>query len=207
MKDRHTQGQIATLLLILVASIPVAAQAQATKPQSSAPSARSQSNAAPREQTSGAPHEGIKVHGHWTIVVRNADGSVASRNEFENALTSGGAQALVSLLTQAQSTAPVWSIAISGNTGPGQGLGFRASASVQAVNGTVVLTASQKVNTLGTSTFQLTVVDSDVNLTSLGATFTSRDLTQPVPPSTTAPGPITVQNGQTVDATVTLSFS
>lgn len=205
MKER--QSQIAALLVLLVASIPSVAQRQGAKSQSAASSSRSVSNATTREQPSGAPHEGIKVHGHWTIVVRNADGSVASRNEFENALTSGGAQALVSLLTQAQSTAPVWSIAINGNTGPGQNLGFRASASMQGVNGTVVLTASQKINTPNASTFQLTDVDSDVNLTSLASTFTSRDLTQPIPPSTTAPGPIAVQSGQTVDATVVLSFS
>lgn len=34
----------------------------------------------------GGAQEGIKVHGHWTIVVRNPDGSLASRREFENAL-------------------------------------------------------------------------------------------------------------------------
>jgi len=35
---------------------------------------------------SGGPQEGIKVHGEWTIVIRNGDGSVASRYEFQNAL-------------------------------------------------------------------------------------------------------------------------
>jgi hypothetical protein len=32
------------------------------------------------------PHEGIKVHGDWTIVVRNPDGTVAARYEFTNSL-------------------------------------------------------------------------------------------------------------------------
>lgn len=32
------------------------------------------------------PQEGIKVHGHWTIVVKNADGTIAARQEFDNAL-------------------------------------------------------------------------------------------------------------------------
>jgi len=36
--------------------------------------------------SSRGPLEGITVHGHWTIVVRNADGSIVSRQEFENAL-------------------------------------------------------------------------------------------------------------------------
>jgi hypothetical protein len=36
-------------------------------------------------------HEGITVHGHWTIEVRNPDGKLASHTEFENSLvqTSG----------------------------------------------------------------------------------------------------------------------
>ena len=38
-----------------------------------------------------AGQEGLKVHGHWTIDVKNADGSLASHNEFENALVTGGA--------------------------------------------------------------------------------------------------------------------
>jgi len=36
-----------------------------------------------------AQSEGIKIHGHWTIEVRNRDGSVASHTEFENAYLSG----------------------------------------------------------------------------------------------------------------------
>ena len=30
--------------------------------------------------------EGLQVHGHWRVVVRNPDGSIASRHEFNNAL-------------------------------------------------------------------------------------------------------------------------
>ena len=30
--------------------------------------------------------EGIKVHGHWTIEVRNPDGKVVTHTEFENVL-------------------------------------------------------------------------------------------------------------------------
>lgn len=42
--------------------------------------------------------DGIKVHGHWTIGVREADGSFVSRREFENALTVGGGFRLANLL-------------------------------------------------------------------------------------------------------------
>jgi hypothetical protein len=34
-------------------------------------------------------HEGITVHGHWVIDVRNSDGKFVSRTEFENALSPG----------------------------------------------------------------------------------------------------------------------
>jgi hypothetical protein len=38
------------------------------------------------KQPAKGSHEGIKVHGHWTIEVKNPDGSLVSRREFENAI-------------------------------------------------------------------------------------------------------------------------
>jgi len=38
----------------------------------------------------GGPKEGIVVHGHWTIDVRQPDGTLVTHREFENALTGGG---------------------------------------------------------------------------------------------------------------------
>lgn len=43
--------------------------------------------------------EGIKVHGHWTIEIKNPDGTVAQHREFENNLISSAYPALVSFLT------------------------------------------------------------------------------------------------------------
>jgi hypothetical protein len=44
-------------------------------------------------------HEGIKVHGHWTIEVRNPDGRLVSHTEFENALVQpNGAQLMAGML-------------------------------------------------------------------------------------------------------------
>ena len=59
---------------------------------------------APVEKNSAShakgPHEGITVHGHWTIVVKNPDGTVAARQEFENALDPfEGADLLTGLLS------------------------------------------------------------------------------------------------------------
>jgi hypothetical protein len=48
--------------------------------------------------------EGIKVHGHWVLQVKNADGTLGERREFENSLVTntygqGGDQLLIGLLT------------------------------------------------------------------------------------------------------------
>jgi hypothetical protein len=49
--------------------------------------------------------EGIVVHGHWTIEVKNPDGTVAARQEFENALDPNeGADLLTGLLAGTYTT-------------------------------------------------------------------------------------------------------
>lgn len=47
----------------------------------------------------GSVHQGLKVHGHWVINVRNPDGSLAEHREFENSLQASGAGFLVGLLS------------------------------------------------------------------------------------------------------------
>jgi len=72
----------------------------------------------PRE---GAPGEGIKVHGHWVIDVRNPDGSLASHLEFENRLAlpgdepfgGAGNRILAALLGRANSVG-VWEVQLHG---------------------------------------------------------------------------------------------
>jgi hypothetical protein len=59
--------------------------------------------------------EGIKVHGGWTIEIRNPDGSLASRHEFENALY-GGQQLLAGLLGNVYSDV-TWGIWMWGTAG------------------------------------------------------------------------------------------
>jgi hypothetical protein len=44
-------------------------------------------------------HTGITVHGHWLIEVRNRDGKIVARREFENSLVSYGALNLALLLS------------------------------------------------------------------------------------------------------------
>ena len=43
--------------------------------------------------------EGIKVHGHWTIDVKNPDGTLAQHHEFENSFQPGGSIAIIQLIT------------------------------------------------------------------------------------------------------------
>jgi hypothetical protein len=73
------------------------AHARLNQPATPAAAARSSANAA--EKISGKPNrEGIGVHGHWVIDVRNSDGKLVTHREFENSLTKSGADLLVGLL-------------------------------------------------------------------------------------------------------------
>lgn len=47
---------------------------------------------------STTPSEGIKIHGHWTIEVRDPDGTLVSRHEFENALRTDGGTLFTEIL-------------------------------------------------------------------------------------------------------------
>jgi len=68
------------------------------------------SRAAQPETSPGrSQQEGIKVHGHWTIEVRNPDGTLVTHREFENALTVPGAESLGVFLSR-QSRPGLWSI-------------------------------------------------------------------------------------------------
>jgi hypothetical protein len=53
-------------------------------------------------QIAAAQSEGIKVHGRWTIDVREADGALVQHHEFENALTGNGQWVLASWLSRSR---------------------------------------------------------------------------------------------------------
>jgi len=65
-----------------------------------------------------APQEGIKVHGHWVIDIRNPDGSLASHLDFENALTPTGAQVLSDILSRRYTTG-FWAVYLVGGAAGG----------------------------------------------------------------------------------------
>lgn len=68
----------------------------------------------PPVESKGGQQERIKVHGHWTIDVRNPDGSLVTHREFENDLQSGGAIVLAQLLARNLSVGE-WSIVLDDN--------------------------------------------------------------------------------------------
>lgn len=63
-------------------------------------------------------HEGIGVHGHWTIDVKNPDGKLARHVEFENGLCIGSGDQLLAQLLTGGVTAGGWQIKLGGPTIP-----------------------------------------------------------------------------------------
>jgi hypothetical protein len=62
-------------------------------------------------EKAGPGHEGIQVHGHWVIEVRDPDGTLVTHREFENSLTRSGGDFLVTLLARSWSLGP-WLISL-----------------------------------------------------------------------------------------------
>jgi len=50
------------------------------------------------EQKGKLGDEGLKMHGHWVIDVKNPDGTLASHNAFENSIQLGGQAYLIGLM-------------------------------------------------------------------------------------------------------------
>jgi hypothetical protein len=100
-----------------------AAQQSGEKQSSAATIAKAQSNQAQVQESESSvaeekssvdgSHEGIKVHGHWTIEVRNPDGTLVTHREFENSLHPLGSNALATFLGR-QFSVGFWVINLSG---------------------------------------------------------------------------------------------
>ena len=89
---------IALVLALAVSTFP-ATLSRAVRAQTPAKATPS-----PGIKSGGGSNEGIKVHGHWIINVRNPDGTLVTHREFENALTGLGARTLFSILGRSQKT-------------------------------------------------------------------------------------------------------
>jgi hypothetical protein len=51
------------------------------------------------QNDAGAINQGVKMHGHWIIDVKNPDGSLVEHRDFENALEGGGQGFLIGLMS------------------------------------------------------------------------------------------------------------
>lgn len=77
----------------------------------------SENSVAEEKPSNDASHQGIKVHGHWTIEVKNPDGTVVTHREFENSIQASGTAALSSLLVGNQALGP-WQVDLIGSPQP-----------------------------------------------------------------------------------------
>jgi len=156
---------------------------------------------------SAGDQEGIAVHGHWVIEVRNADGSLAERREFENSLTSDGKQTLRQLLLGDYSIEG-WCIMLFDSmkdqarivdddcplTGPDYFKGLKAGYSTSnndiILSGEAIMNKDIKINTVLTYTRNSYQPDNFKG-------FTVKEISPAVE----------VKKGQQVIVTVTISFS
>lgn len=176
--------------------------------------------------------DGIKVHGHWVMEIKNPDGSVASRKEFENSLVtssnpyfSPGNYGLAQLLT-GQAYASQWFVELA--VGPPPDWAFVLEQvgcpTPQSQPGAGIVPCGPLTVTLGgggTSVVFQGTTPAAVSTTPISGVAT---LFLACPPSlsssqcqqqnafaeilfTSAPASLSIQPGQSVGVTVTLSFS
>lgn len=172
-----------------------------------------------------AQSEGIKVRGRWTVEVRNADGTLASRTEFANALVANGRNTLVGLLRGGARPIESWEVRLNtlggalcqpanpcrsiATTRTGDGVQafatlmlevpFNFTAPVEQIirlTGSVTATSTQENLSIGDVTSYTVVTDQKTgNLVPIS--FTHHVLAQPIP----------VASGQIIQFTVEISFS
>ena len=174
--------------------------------------------------------EGIKVHGDWVIEVRNADGTLAQRHEFRNALVVGKGDVTLATLLSRQNSTGRWEVALwptdRQNGGictvdlvpsrcfiaepfPGAVSTGRAFFNLQAVNpgGTIELSGS------ATAAFAGDIKEVETALYLCPPTMSPTECTATAFGSPTSitrrmlPSAITVTAGQIVQVKVVLSFS
>lgn len=215
-----------------------AAKAQANATPSTAAQTSPSQNAEQKETASkGGRDEGIKVHGHWTIEVRNPDGEVVTHREFENGLVLGaqGGNVFLAQILGRQNTVGAWEVLLYGSFGyiyidelssplaiscvGGPVESCSTNLAVSAASGTVTLAGSAVVP----SAYGIEVVSVYTSVYICNATSTPQACPTSSPPPGVVPAdgftsrnldgvngdpaPVPVSPGQTVAVTVTFSFS
>ena len=205
--------------------------------ESGAAQARESENTVGREEPRRGAHDGIKIHGHWSIVIRNLDGTVASRNEFENALTTGigNGNAALSQLLARQYAVGTWQISFGspGNssqnvcrTGTGapvicflveptstsSGPYIFPNLTVQSPNSganafSITLSGTAKATAAGAISNVATNLGACAKSVGPAACSGQAESTTFAITSHALTTPISVQAGQSIDVTVVLSFT
>ena len=216
-------------ILLLTAACMAAALAQEKKDQKAPEEkqAKSEASKPAKEEEKGKPgkSESIAVHGHWVLQINNPDGTLASRHEFENSLLSTGATPLSTVLAGA-GTAGAWGVLITA-AGPGAALIYQtanqcstlptlyagtcsASLTVSTTQGQIVLqgtTAAFPASLAGTVLQVQTTLYTCNPSTSIANCISTSPGQGAFFVTMAAPsGNISVLTGQTITATVTISF-
>lgn len=207
--------------------------ATTTKVQNNQVQGEESESSVAEEKPNDVSHQGIKVHGHWTIEVRNPDGSLATRREFENSLfsgASGGSFALSSFLAR-QYIVGAWAVLLSGNGICAVSFGAGA-CNILEPSGSVYFSSSSNLTVTATNTGTV-VLSGSVTTASAGQITSVNTAVLGCPPgSAYAPGcnvtagysvfsftarsldglngdppAVSVSSGQLIAVTVTLSFS
>ncbi len=99
-----------------LAGLVLVSQVAGQKPAAAATASPRAARAAAARPAAGGLRTGIRVHGRWTIVVRNPNGSIAAKREFENTLQLDGVNALPIVLG-GYAAPGGWEIMMGGATG------------------------------------------------------------------------------------------
>lgn len=158
--------------------------------------------------------EGIKVHGHWVIEVRNPDGTLVSRTAFENSLTTTGATVIANVLGKVEAIT-WWEIRV-GDACGGPGTprpcyiteAARPKVGVSSYSYNLVVDAASQPGSLILSGSVIAEDDDDILTVGTGAVMPSQggNIAGVVITLTTITS-IAVVAGQQIVATVTLSFN
>jgi hypothetical protein len=187
-------------------------------------------NATSAEKVPGdGKHEGIKVHGHWAIDVKNPDGTLVTHREFENSLNQSY-PTLSSFLSRKYSVGtwfvvlngnvcvtpvgtpidctisePAWGIAIAGNQF--SNLSVTNNGNVLVLSGTATAVVSGSIADVQTVVEACPATTPTSSPCSPNGAVSTTGATGFGFTNATLATPIQVSAGQTIAVTVTISFS
>ena len=230
MNKRHLFSAILILGVVALATLALTLKVFRS-PSTAPPPSSTQVERATAPPSPGGPHEAITVHGHWTIDVRNPDGTLVTHNVFENELAS--ASVLAWILTR-NTTIGAWEVDVMPNnsgtpcglsgglpaacriTESAQGTSMFPTLTVNNVNSTIVLsgTATAAMNGLigkvATNVGRCSSTVSPAACSEVAFRFGSLSVDQAYGGANMTHAiidPIQVVQGQIIQVTVVISFA